>query len=94
MEAPALNTRSDRLKKGARIIVATPGRLLDLINRKVVKISGISFVVLDEAYEMLDMGFQEDLDAILSNTPDGRHVMAQLVRNKSPHPNEKNGNKT
>ena len=63
-----------QIKKGAHIIVATPGRLLDLIKRKVVKISNISFVVLDEADEMLNMGFQEDLDAILSKTPDGKRT--------------------
>lgn len=59
-----------QIKKGAHIIVATPGRLLDLIKRKVVKILNVSFVILDEADEMLNMGFQEDLDAILSKTPD------------------------
>ncbi len=63
-----------QIKKGAHIIVATPGRLLDLIKRKVVKISSVSFVVLDEADEMLNMGFQEDLDAILSKTPDNRRT--------------------
>ncbi|MBC2714226.1 MAG: DEAD/DEAH box helicase [Desulfobacteraceae bacterium] len=63
-----------QIKKGAHVIVATPGRLLDLIKRKVVKISNVSFVVLDEADEMLNMGFQEDLDAILSKTPDDKRT--------------------
>ncbi len=58
-----------QIKRGVQIIVATPGRLLDLINRKVVKLDQISYVVLDEADEMLNMGFQEDIDAILSKTP-------------------------
>jgi ATP-dependent RNA helicase DeaD len=64
-----------QVKRGAHIIVATPGRLLDLIKRNVVKISKVSFVVLDEADEMLNMGFQEDLDAILSKTPKDKRTM-------------------
>ncbi len=62
------------LKKGAHIIVATPGRLLDLIQRKAVKTGRIAYCVLDEADEMLSMGFQEDINAILSQTPDGRRT--------------------
>ena len=58
-----------QIKKGAQIIVATPGRLLDLIHRGAVKLTHIRYAVLDEADEMLDMGFQEDLNAILSKTP-------------------------
>ncbi len=57
------------LKRGAQIIVATPGRMVDIIGRNKVDLSGIKFVVLDEADEMLNMGFQEDLDDILSKTP-------------------------
>ncbi|HTA81727.1 MAG TPA: DEAD/DEAH box helicase [Bacteroidia bacterium] len=57
------------LKRGAQIIVATPGRMVDIISRNKVDLSGIKFVVLDEADEMLNMGFQEDLDDILSKTP-------------------------
>ncbi len=57
------------LRRGAHIIVATPGRMLDLINRKVANISGIKTVVLDEADEMLNMGFREELDSILEKTP-------------------------
>jgi ATP-dependent RNA helicase DeaD len=59
-----------KVKKGAQIIVATPGRLIDLIDRKAINISTIRYVVLDEADEMLNMGFKEDLDKILSFTPD------------------------
>jgi len=60
------------LKRGAQIIVATPGRLMDLIERRVVKLDQISAVVLDEADEMLNMGFKEELDKILSKMPEGR----------------------
>lgn len=62
------------IKRGAHIVVATPGRLLDLISRKAINISTIRFVVLDEADEMLNMGFQEDIDDILSNTPDEKQT--------------------
>jgi len=57
------------LRKGIQIIVATPGRLNDLINRSKVDISGVRYVVLDEADEMLQMGFQDELNAILAQTP-------------------------
>ncbi len=63
-----------QLKKGAQIIVATPGRLLDLINRKAVKLAQVAYAVLDEADEMLNMGFQEDIDQILSNIRGHRHI--------------------
>jgi ATP-dependent RNA helicase DeaD len=63
-----------KVKKGAQIIVATPGRLMDLLSRKVVNISEIRFVVLDEADEMLNMGFKEDIDTILSHTGDEKNV--------------------
>ncbi len=63
-----------QLKKGAQIIVATPGRLLDLINRKAVKLAQVAYAVLDEADEMLNMGFQEDIDQILSNITGHRHI--------------------
>lgn len=58
------------LKKGAHIIIATPGRLRDLIRRKAVDISEIGYVILDEADEMLNMGFKEEIDDILKNTPE------------------------
>ena len=61
-----------KIKKGVSIIVATPGRLLDLINRKVVKLSEVKTVVLDEADEMLNMGFKEDIDSILESAPDSK----------------------
>jgi ATP-dependent RNA helicase DeaD len=59
-----------RLKKGVDVVVATPGRLLDLLERGVVDLSEIRTVVLDEADEMLKMGFIEDVENILSKTPD------------------------
>ncbi|MEO0066724.1 MAG: hypothetical protein RI983_2050 [Bacteroidota bacterium] len=57
------------LKKGVQIVVATPGRLIDLIERKAINLEQINYVVLDEADEMLNMGFQEDIEFILKNTP-------------------------
>jgi len=62
------------LKKGSHIIVATPGRMLDLMNRKAANISTINTVVLDEADEMLNMGFVEDLNSILAGTPETKNV--------------------
>lgn len=58
------------VKRGVHIIVATPGRLRDLIRRRVVDITAIDYVVLDEADEMLNMGFKEEIDDILKDTPD------------------------
>jgi ATP-dependent RNA helicase DeaD len=63
------------LKTGAHIIVATPGRMLDLSKRKFADISGIATLVLDEADEMLNMGFREELDAILEKSPAGKRTM-------------------
>ena len=57
------------LKRGVQIIVATPGRLIDLIERKAINLEQIKYVVLDEADEMLNMGFQDDIEFILKNTP-------------------------
>ncbi|MCU7552469.1 DEAD/DEAH box helicase [Chitinophagaceae bacterium LB-8] len=57
------------IKRGVQIVVATPGRLIDLIERKAINLDQIKYVVLDEADEMLNMGFQEDIEFILKNTP-------------------------
>jgi ATP-dependent RNA helicase DeaD len=57
------------LKKGTHIVVATPGRLIDLIERKAIQLENIHYVVLDEADEMLNMGFRDDIEFILQNTP-------------------------
>lgn len=65
----SIETQISRIKKGVHIVVATPGRLTDLIRRKKIDISTIKYVVLDEADEMLNMGFQEDIDSILEYTP-------------------------
>jgi ATP-dependent RNA helicase DeaD len=62
------------IKRGVSIIVATPGRLMDLIDRKAVSLSEVNYVVLDEADEMLNMGFKEDIDSILETTPDYKNV--------------------
>jgi ATP-dependent RNA helicase DeaD len=63
-----------QLKVGAQIVVATPGRLLDLMNRGVLDTAGIRQVVLDEADEMLNMGFQEDIERIFAGLPVKRHI--------------------
>jgi ATP-dependent RNA helicase DeaD len=57
------------IRRGVQIVVATPGRLIDLIERKAINLEQIKYVVLDEADEMLNMGFQEDIEFILQNTP-------------------------
>lgn len=57
------------LKRGAQTVVATPGRLIDLIERKAINLEKIHYVVLDEADEMLNMGFKDDIEFILKNTP-------------------------
>lgn len=63
------------LQRGVSVIVATPGRLIDLMGRGVVNFCNVTDVVLDEADEMLNMGFAEDIDAILGNVPDKRNIM-------------------
>lgn len=67
-----IHTQIRGLKKGVHIIVATPGRLRDLIRREKVDLSQIEFVILDEADEMLNMGFKEELDDILKYTPEDK----------------------
>lgn len=64
----------DQIRRGAQIIAATPGRLIDLLDRKAIHLDEIKYVVLDEADEMLNMGFQEDIDYILENTPESRNT--------------------
>jgi ATP-dependent RNA helicase DeaD len=63
-----------RLKKGVDVVVGTPGRLLDLIRRNVLKLDRVATVVLDEADEMLSMGFIEDIEAILDQTGSSRQT--------------------
>ena len=62
------------LKKGTQIVVATPGRLIDLIERKAINLEKIHYVVLDEADEMLNMGFKDDIEFILKNTPNRQSI--------------------
>jgi len=86
------------IKRGAQIIVATPGRLVDLTKRKAIVLSEIDWVVLDEADEMLNMGFKEDIDHILDETPLERNVwlfsatmpkeVAQIAKNYMEEPLE------
>lgn len=64
-----------QLDRGAGIVVGTPGRTLDLIKRKKLKIGGIKWLVLDEADEMLSMGFKDDLDAILETSPEQKQTL-------------------
>lgn len=63
-----------RLKKGVDIVVGTPGRMLDLIDRKVLNLNQVNTIVLDEADEMLSMGFVEDIESILKQTPENRQT--------------------
>ncbi|RAJ26205.1 DEAD/DEAH box helicase [Pedobacter cryoconitis] len=60
------------IRNGVQVVVATPGRMLDIIGRKAIDFSSVKYVVLDEADEMLNMGFQEDINDILSTTPDDK----------------------
>jgi ATP-dependent RNA helicase DeaD len=70
----SIETQIREIKRGAQILVGTPGRTLDLIERGVIDLSAVDFVILDEADEMLHMGFKEDLDAILSETPEEKQT--------------------
>ena len=70
----SITDQANKVKKGAQIIVATPGRMKDMISRKMVNISKIEYCVLDEADEMLNMGFYEDINDILSHTPDEKNT--------------------
>jgi ATP-dependent RNA helicase DeaD len=63
------------LKTGVQIIVGTPGRVMDHMRRKTVKFDNINMVILDEADEMLDMGFREDMETILTETPEDRQTI-------------------
>jgi len=70
----SMDKQSREIRSGAQIVVATPGRLMDMIKRKMIKINQVSYVVLDEADEMLNMGFKEDIDDILSNTGEDKNT--------------------
>jgi len=68
----SITDQAKQVKKGAQIVVATPGRMQDMINRRMVDITKIEYCVLDEADEMLNMGFYEDITSILSHTPEDK----------------------
>ena len=68
----AISNQIKALRRTQHVIIATPGRLIDLIKRKAIKLDQLQVIVLDEADEMLNMGFKEDLDKILSYTPDDK----------------------
>jgi len=70
----SITEQAREIKRGAQIIVATPGRMQDMINRGLVNIKNIDFCILDEADEMLNMGFYEDICSILSDTPDEKNT--------------------
>ena len=86
------------VKRGVQVIVATPGRLLDLIKRKVVNLESVNTVILDEADEMLNMGFVDDINEILSHVPEERKMLlfsatmpkeiAAIARNYMHEPKE------
>jgi len=62
------------VRSNPQVVVATPGRLIDLLERKAISLDKVEYVVLDEADEMLNMGFREDIDLILKNTPEREHT--------------------
>ena len=70
-----IQTQIKALNSGSQIVVGTPGRVIDLIKRKKLKLGHIEYVVLDEADEMLNMGFKEDLDTILAETPEEKRTL-------------------
>jgi ATP-dependent RNA helicase DeaD len=70
----SIETQIREIRRGAQILVGTPGRTVDLIERGVIDLSAVDFIVLDEADEMLHMGFKDDLDAILSETPEEKQT--------------------
>ncbi|SVC08735.1 uncharacterized protein METZ01_LOCUS261589, partial [marine metagenome] len=70
-----IQTQIRALNSGSQIVVGTPGRVIDLINRKKLKLKDVEFVVLDEADEMLNMGFKDDLDTILDETPEEKQTL-------------------
>jgi len=94
----SIETQTRALNKGAQIVVATPGRAKDLLLRKKLLLGNVQRVVLDEADEMLSMGFKEDLDAILATTPKTKQIslfsatmskeVAAITRKFMDHPVE------
>lgn len=71
----SIERQIQKIQKGVHIVSATPGRLVDLINRRIVNLKSLRTVVLDEADEMLSMGFRDDLEAILNVTPEQKNTL-------------------
>ena len=71
----SIEKQTKALRSGAHIVVGTPGRLLDLIKRKALKLDHVETLILDEADEMLNMGFLEDIEAIISRVPENRQTL-------------------
>ncbi len=71
----SIEDQISRIRRGTQVVVATPGRLLDLISRGAIDLGQVYDVVLDEADEMLNMGFSEDIDSILEHIPSERHLL-------------------
>ena len=71
----SIESQIKTLKRGVHVVVATPGRLIDLMNRKTVNLDGVRNVILDEADEMLNMGFSESIDEILAAVPENRNML-------------------
>jgi ATP-dependent RNA helicase DeaD len=94
----SITDQAREVKRGAQIIVATPGRMKDMISRRLVDISKIQYAVLDEADEMLNMGFKEDITDILSHTPEDKNTwlfsatmpreVARIAKNFMDNPQE------
>lgn len=71
----SIQAQIQALKSGVHMVVATPGRAVDLLNRKILKVQSVRWLVLDEADEMLSMGFKDDLDSILAETPKTKQTL-------------------
>ena len=94
----SIESQIKALRRGVHVIVATPGRLIDLINRRTVDLQQVKNVILDEADEMLNMGFTESIDEILSHVPENRNMLlfsatmpsgiAQITRKYMRNPHE------
>ncbi len=94
----SVREQSESIKSGVQIVVATPGRLLDLIQRKMLRIDQIEYCILDEADEMLNMGFYQDIKSILSYTPEDKLTwlfsatmpkeVAEIAKEFMHHPTE------
>ena len=82
----SIDRQISAIKRGGQVIIATPGRLNDLIKRKAINLSEVEVAILDEADEMLNMGFKDELDAILSKTPQEKNTCLLYT---SPSPRDR-----